>query len=592
MSVLEPLPSKLQDFRGFLHYTWSFLRLPKPTPIQLDIAHWLQHGPRRKIIQAFRGVGKSWITSTYVVWRLRMNPDYKFLVVSASKARADNFTTFTLNLIKGMDVLRPLMPRRDQRESVIAFDVGPARPDHSPSVMSVGIYGQLTGSRADEIIPDDVEVANNSMTQIMRDKLAEAVKEFDAVVKPGGRISFLGTPQCEMTLYNTLAERGYEIRVWPARYPALEEASSTPRLAPTIVDPLVRKPDLAGRATDPDRFSEMDLMEREASYGRSGFALQFMLDTRLSDRDRYPLKLGDLIVMDLHPDIGPEKVVWSSDPRHIIDNLPCVGLAGDRYHRPMWVSTELLPYNGIVMAIDPSGRGKDETAYAVVAMLNGYLFVLDCGGLEGGYSDATLTRLAVIAQRFKVKAVVVESNFGDGMFSQLLKPHLARLHPVSIEEVRHNIQKEKRILDTLEPVISQHRMVMDKGIIERDYSSTSHLPPEQALKYQLFYQMSRLTRDRGSLSQDDRIDVLSIAVNYWVEALAQDADVKVQSRIDRKLQQELDTFLKEPWESDDRLLLLNEVEAGRLIKAEQLRRETTRPRGRIYRPRSRMVKVV
>jgi hypothetical protein len=62
--TIEPLPKKLQDFRVFLTMVWRHLNLPDPTPVQLDIAHWLQHGPRRKIIEAFRGVGKSWITST------------------------------------------------------------------------------------------------------------------------------------------------------------------------------------------------------------------------------------------------------------------------------------------------------------------------------------------------------------------------------------------------------------------------------------------------------------------------------------------------------------------------------------------------
>ena len=102
---MQPLPEKLQDFRYFLIVTWRHLNLPDPTPVQLDIAEYLQYGARRKIIQGFRGVGKSWITSTYVVWRLRMNPQLKFLVVSASKDRADNFTTFTMRLINELSLI-------------------------------------------------------------------------------------------------------------------------------------------------------------------------------------------------------------------------------------------------------------------------------------------------------------------------------------------------------------------------------------------------------------------------------------------------------------------------------------------------------
>jgi hypothetical protein len=215
------------DFRNFLWMVWKHLGLPEPTPVQYDIALFLQHGPRRSVIEAFRGVGKSWVTSAFVCWLLYCNPQLKIMVVSASKQRADDFSTFTLRLINDIELLHHLRPRDDQRSSKVAFDVGPAKPDHSPSVKSVGITGQLAGSRADYIVADDIEVPNNSDTQTKRDKLAEAIKEFDAVLKPGGRVVYLGTPQTEHSIYNLLPERGYVIRIWPARYPTKRSASAT-----------------------------------------------------------------------------------------------------------------------------------------------------------------------------------------------------------------------------------------------------------------------------------------------------------------------------------------------------------------------------
>ena len=130
---------------------------------------------------------------------------------------------------------------------------------------------------------------------------------------------------------------------------------------------------LVGQPTDPLRFSDFDLLEREASYGRSGFALQFMLDTRLSDAQRYPLKVGDLVVMDIPTHEAPERVLWASDDQYIHQDLPNVAFNGDHYHKPMFMSPEFVEYTGSVMSIDPSRRGKAETGYAVVKMLNGYL---------------------------------------------------------------------------------------------------------------------------------------------------------------------------------------------------------------------------
>jgi len=536
--------SKLTDFRNFLFLTWKHLNLPEPTNVQYDIASYLQNGPRRLVIEAFRGVGKSYITSAFVVHQLLLNPELKVLVVSASKNRSDDFSTFTQRLINDMPVLHHLKPREEQRASKISFDVGPAGPSHSPSVKSVGITGQLAGSRADIIVADDIEIPNNSATQMMRDKLGESVKEFDAILKPEGRIIYLGTPQTEMSLYEELPNRGYEARIWPARYPVEAVRSRySGRLAPKVADLLDRDVEgLTGQPTDPKRFTDEDLMERELSYGRSGFSLQFMLDTSLSDADRYPLKLNDLIVMPLDNDKAPEKVMWGRNPQHELKDLPNLGLAGDKLYAPQERVGSWLDYTGSVLAIDPSGRGADETAYAVVKMLNGQLFVTDAGGVSGGYNSETLQQLANIAKKGKVNEIIIESNFGDGMFTELFKPILHKFYEVTVSEVRHSKQKELRIVDTLEPVMNQHRLVFDPKVIERDWQSVQNYSQEKAPKYTLIYQMTRITKERGALAHDDRLDALSMAVAYWVEQMASDADKAIVDRREELLMDTLERF--------------------------------------------------
>ena len=423
---------------------------------------------------------------------------------------------------------------------MISFDVGPALADHSPSVKSVGITGQMTGSRANIIVADDVEVANNSLTQMMRDRLSERVKEFDAILKPGGRVVYLGTPQTEMSLYNALPDRGYEVRVWPALYPTTAQITGYKGwLAPYLLRKLIKAPILAGTATDPMRFSDEDLMERRVSYGRGGFALQFMLDTSLSDADRYPLKLADLIVMSCSPEMAPVKLAWASAPELCYQELPCTGMTGDRYYRPFWKAPEMADYSGSVMSIDPSGRGKDETGYAVVKNLFANLYVTASGGLAGGYSGETLEKLAGIAKAHKVKAILIESNFGDGMFSQLLRPVLARIYPCTIEEVRSTSQKEARIIETLEPVLASHRLVVDPKVIEEDYKTSLDDP-----RFGLFYQMTRLTKDRNSLAKDDRLDALALAVAYWLEAMSRDQDKAVEGLKDKHVMESLKDFVK------------------------------------------------
>jgi len=543
MKKKQAVPEALRDFRNFTYLVWQHLNLPEPTPVQYDIAHYLQNSPKRCIIEAFRGVGKSYITAAYVVHQLLLDPDKKFMVVSASKARADDFSTFTQRIITELPICKHLVAKDGQRWSKIAFDVAPARASGSPSVKSVGVTGQLTGSRADVIIADDVEVPNNSMTHMMRERLAESVKEFDAVLKPEGKIIYLGTPQNEMSLYNTLLTRGYQMRVWPARYPSLERAEKAygGRLAPFLHDTLVEKQEAVyGLPTDDRRFDDEDLIERELSYGRSGFALQFMLDTSLSDANKYPLKLSDLMIMSCDKDTAPEKMVYGI--MKPMSDLPNVGLSGDKFYAPE-DTVGRAKYTGSVLAIDPSGRGSDETAYAIVKMLNGFLYVVDAGGIEGGYSAGTLQHLTDLAKVHSVNLVLIESNFGDGMFTELLKPYMTKTYPCTMEEVRHNTQKEQRIIDTLEPIMNQHRLVIDPKVVQKDYDSVQNMPPEKGVKYMLTYQMTRITKQRGALAHDDRLDVLAMACQYWVDQMAADADNQIQIRKDELLEMELDKFM-------------------------------------------------
>lgn len=542
MSQVDQLTEIKKDFRKYLYVVWKHLGLPDPTPIQYDIAYYLQYGPKRRMIEAFRGVGKSWITSAFATWVLLNDPDEKILVVSASKQRSDDFSIFTKRLINELPFLSHLKAKEGQRDSNIAFDVGAAKAAHAPSVKSVGITGQLTGSRASRIIADDIESLNNSLTQTGRDKLLETIKEFDAIILPGGEITYLGTPQSEMSIYNSLPERGYQVRIWTARYPK-DPDKYKGQLAPMLFDVLAQHPEYGtdhngrGRPTDPLRFNDLDLVERELSYGKSGFALQFMLDTSLSDADRYPLKVNEFIVLDVNNEVAPVKVAWASGKDQLLD-IQSVGMAGDRWVKPMWVSEDWSEYQGAMMFIDPSGRGKDETGYAVVKMLNGTLYLVASGGFRDGYSEDTLTKLANIAKKHKVNFIDLEDNFGDGMFKVIFEPILQRIYPCTInpEATRSHTQKERRIIDTLEPVLNQHRLVVDRKVIEDDLKADDP-------KFSLFYQLTRITKDKGALVHDDRLDALAGAVAYWQESLRRNQDSIVDEHRAMLLEKDLSNFM-------------------------------------------------
>jgi hypothetical protein len=165
-----------------------------------------------------------------------------------------------------------------------------------------------------------------------------------------------------------------------------------------------------------------------------------------------------------------------------------------------------------------------------VAHLNGNLFLLESGAFREGYTEPVLQGLAAAAKRQKVNLILLEDQFGQGMLESLLKPYLQVQHPCSVETVRSNVQKERRIIAALEPVLNQHRLIVSRSVIESDAKGRDEEVIERRLAYQLFHQLTHLTVDRGCLAHDDRLDALAGAVQYWNESLAIDEDLAIRER--------------------------------------------------------------
>ena len=544
------------DFKLFLQALWEQLDLPSPTRAQYSIADYLQNGPKRLQIQAFRGVGKSWITGAFVLWTLFKDSEKKIMIISASKERADNMSIFLQKLIIETPWLAHLRPKSDDsRWSRISFDVL-CSPHQAPSVKSVGITGQLTGSRADLMILDDIEVPGNSMTELMREKLLQLCTEAESILTPkdDSRIMYLGTPQTVFTVYRKLAERSYRPFVWPARYPknlTHYEGLIAPQLQADI-----DTGSKAGECTDPDRFDDDDLVDREASMGRSNFMLQFMLDTSLSDAEKFPLKMADLIVTAVNPTEAPDAIVWCADPRNVLKELPTVGLPGDYFYSPMQLQGEWGPYTETICSVDPSGRGTDETAACFLSQKNGFIYLHEVRAYRDGYTDGTLLDILRGCAKYGVTKLVVETNFGDGIVCELFKKHLQQTkQAIDVEEVRANVRKEDRIIDALEPVLNQHRLICNRSVIEMDYKSNPDEAPELRLLYMLFYQMSRMCREKGAVKHDDRLDSLAQGVKYFTDSLSISAYEMVKQRNRDEWRDILDTWTDDPQAAANHMVL-------------------------------------
>ena len=510
-----------------------------PTPVQLQICDYLQNGPKRRVIAAFRGCGKSTLSAMYLLWKLYHNPDEKCLIISASMSRSEAMTAWLLQTIGRVPWLKHMQPdSHDGRYSKINFDVGTCKHiEQSPSVRAAGISGMITGSRASTILVDDCETPQTCLTQVQREKLRNSLNELEAILKPGEEpeIVYLGTPHSSTdSIYFALQrDLNYEMRMWPARVPS----DTTPykgALAPLV---LQRVGVADGRPTD-TRFSDDELMQRELSMSPMQWKLQFLLDATLSDVERYPLRCGDLMVTTIDQYL-PEVVVYEKAKYTQLEDLPCVGMAHDPvFYRPARtegnIRTEDVP---TVMALDPSGGGADEFAWAVVKAWGGNYYLMESGGRLGGVGENLWMELARVAKHHSVNEILVETNFGGlEVYSQLLKPFLRKVGAeCRIEPIRSNQRKEIRIIDTLAPVMQTHRMVVDRRVVDNDAEILKRAVEERDSSYSLFYQLTRLTHDRGSLIHDDRLDAWAMCIQWFQEQAAQDQNVRREERFTEML---------------------------------------------------------
>lgn len=567
---LALLQKTFPQFVPFLIVTLKFLGF-SATEIQKDIASFLEFGPKDLMVQAQRGQAKSTITAIFAVWCLIHNPKHRILIVSAGGKQANEISTLICRIILNFEILECLRPdpTKGDRVSVEAFDVHYSLKgiDKSPSVACTGITGNLQGKRADLLIADDVESQKNSRTAMARELLLSWIRDFASICQ-NGRIVYLGTPQSDSSVYNTLPQSGFTVRIWPGRYPTPDQIEHYgDMLAPSIKSALERDYTLGagggadgtqGQPVDPELLGEESLQLKERKQGTAFFQLQHMLCTKLADEMRYPLKPIQLVVMRLGDKL-PVSFTRGMSVEHTKQYQ--VGSVRFSCSTPQYVSADVAPPTGRVLRIDPAGGGKngDESGYAVVDQLNGNVYIRKVGAVPGGLEEDKLRALALVAKRWNPDLIIIEKNMGHGAFTHILLPFLrAEGVECAVHDVFETGQKELRIIDTLEPIMGAGNLVIDEDVLLDDWASTSHHPADKRQLFTLMFQFTKVTRDRGALVKDDRLDALAGAVAHWVGALSQDSKLKEQALRDAEIAR---------WAADPLLHRRYDMPAGMRVSA-------------------------
>lgn len=528
------LTDVIQDVMGFIC-----------TDVQINIGEWVSDGPQYRMVQAQRGQAKTTITAAYAVWRIIHDPTTRVVIVSAGEDMAAEIANWIIQIINNMPELECLRPDRTQgdRASISAYDIHYSLkgPEKSPSVACIGITSTMQGKRADILIADDIESAKNTQSAVQRERIIHLSKDFTSICAKGD-IIYLGTPQNTDSLYSGLPSRGVAVRIWPGRYPTVEELPQYDGfLAPYIIERIKNNPSLqtgggplglSGQPLDPQIVDEEQLTKKEIDQGKAYFNLQYMLNTTLTDQDRYPLKLGNIRFMSFDRDAkrGPMVLGFVRSSDQEIQKPTNFPIKDKMYRVKESESYGAMPT--YMMYVDPAGGGQnaDETAYAVTGFLAGRIFVVDVGGVAGGFHDTSIDALVAVAKQWNIKFMHIEQNFGNGALAAVIRPKLKKALPsCGIEEVWESGQKELRIIDIIEPILNAGKLVVAEELIADDWARCQHYPMEKRFTYSLFFQLARITREKGALFHEDRLDALAGAIRPWAESVAADDEKAVMA---------------------------------------------------------------
>lgn len=444
------------DFATFF-YAWAELKGWSVPPLHIKICDWLNNYGRDGLLMIFRGAAKSTIVAVYQAYRLWQDPRWRMLDWAAD----DNLAT------KLSRDVRDVLTRHPYTQGLLAgkcaehqFWVNGSDDLRNASVTAYGVMSNVTGSRADEIIHDDIEVPRNIASPDLREKLRSRVSDGTYILVPGGQSLYVGTPHCHESIYSDIEANGanvlriplYEhnqreleavnLAEWPLRIPGddlivfVGNRALHPGHDYVIADGVIKFASPQTGVIDaysvnawPDRFTWDEVAaRRRKAHSLNEWDSQYMLRARP--------------VHDVRLD--PEKMrCYDVEPKFTEANgvMRCeIGFAKMTTVRAYWdVASGKASGDASVLSIV---FGDDK----------GFLYWHRAIQLHGEIeSQCQQVRDAVT--QFCLPAVIVETNGIGGFVPAFLRRKLAGTGCAVVEHVAKG-KKEERIIAAIEPPLS------------------------------------------------------------------------------------------------------------------------------------------
>jgi hypothetical protein len=264
---------------------WNNLQSQDTPNLHVRIARWLERqwesGRRELLLMAFRNSGKSTLVGLFSAWMLWRDPNLRILVLAADLALARKMVRNVKRVIERHPLTQGLKPARADQWASAQFTVNRQSELRDPSMLARGISANITGSRADIVICDDVEVPNTCDTSAKRADLRARLAEIDYVLVPDGLQLYVGTPHTYDTIYASETRAGAEDETsfldgfqrmelpllnssgnsqWPERFPKTRIEAIRDRSGPNKFKSqmLLQPVNIVDSRLDPDRLTRYD----------------------------------------------------------------------------------------------------------------------------------------------------------------------------------------------------------------------------------------------------------------------------------------------------------------------------------------------
>lgn len=424
---------------GFLEFVWIWNRRHHhETPaVHRRIARWLEArekaGEARLLLMAFRGCGKSTLVGLWCAWLLARRPETRILVLAADQPLAVKMVASVRRIVERHPLCRHLPPDAAESWASDRFTVARDGALRDPSMMAQGIAGNVTGSRAEVIVCDDVEVAGNCDTPGKRAELRERLAEAEFILVPGGTILFVGTPHCEDSLYRHPKEEGAFLRGYR-------------RLAVPVMN-------AAGAAAWPERFPREAIAALRDRVGPMQFQRQMLLQ---------PVPAGAVR-------LDPAALVrYAEEPEYReAQGRAAMTLLGHRLVAGggFWDPAYGLPGKGdasVLAAAFADGEGR--------YFLHRLAYLTHDPALPDDPATQQCRRVAGLARELLLPVIRVETNGLGRFLPALLRRELARAGAAcTVVEHASTRAKEDRILAAIEPALAARRLHAHESVFRTPF---------------------------------------------------------------------------------------------------------------------------